>query len=118
MPNPDTAAQVQRLREMAENARAAASLGRLHGLNDTADYKDGRAALFSAAADALEREAGLVADAERLTWLERNPRLVVASTGYLGADNCWCWRDASNSLATHEASSLREAIDAARGGGK
>ena len=57
-------------------------------------------------------------DGERLDWMEQNPRLVVASTGYRGSKDCWCWRDKSAALATHESNTLREAIDAARGGVK
>lgn len=67
--------------------------------------------LIHAAADALEAAEE---DTELLDWYEANPRLVVASTGYLGAKDSWCWRDKSNALSTHEAKTLREAIKAAR----
>jgi hypothetical protein len=79
----DTAAQVQRLREMAEPLKrraqeyarqAAASdnagmtgIARLEAQVGAVSAMD--AAAMLAAADALEREAGLVADAERYRWL-------------------------------------------------
>jgi len=54
MPSPDTAAQVARLREIIDGEQYQES---------------GDRDILSAAADALEREAGLVADAERLTYI-------------------------------------------------
>jgi len=69
----NTAAQVARLREMAGKFKNHADLNRDdalsvrngHVLRMYVEGLDGYASDVSAAADALEREAGLVADAER-----------------------------------------------------
>jgi predicted Zn-dependent peptidase len=73
-----------------------------------------REALIAEKAKSISLEQQLAEERARLDWLEANPRLIVASTGYRGAKDSWCWRDVTDILATHEASTLRDAIDAAR----
>jgi hypothetical protein len=111
----NTAAQVARLREKANNVKASAKACRLKGYYALADEEQSWGELFSAAADALEREAGLVADSERLTWMINESN----SAGGWIADHVW--DDATKLCAVDydEADDVqkwvRAAIDAMRG---
>jgi hypothetical protein len=127
--NPDTAAQVARLREMAEEIRdSEARCLRFAAEADedgnersagayrlTASIQTNRLTALSAAADAMEREAGLVADSERLTWMINESN----SAGGWIADHVW--DDATKLCAVDydEADDVqkwvRAAIDAMRG---
>jgi exonuclease VII small subunit len=51
-------------------------------------------------------------DADRVDYLDKNPRKVVRSTGYQGSTDSWVYRDYHG--ATRDAANLRNAIDAAR----
>ena len=67
----NTAAQVARLRERASRAKASWKACRDEGFFSLADEENSWADLLTAAADALEREAGLVADAERWQYVRQ-----------------------------------------------
>lgn len=63
---------------------------------------------------ALESE--LAAERARLDWLEANARRVAHSTGYGGSPDVWMWRDDTPEKESHDAPSLRAAIDEAMKG--
>jgi hypothetical protein len=75
MPNNDTAAQVERLREKADSAKASAKACRSEGYYALADDEQIWGDVFTAAADALEREARLVADAARYRWIRQDAEI-------------------------------------------
>ncbi len=66
---------------------------------------------------ALAEIARLREDKARLDWLEDNSRSIGRSTGYGGSSDSWVWRDSTRQLASHDAATLRDAIDAVRGDG-
>jgi hypothetical protein len=57
-------------------------------------------------------EAGAMDDGDRIAFLQSNPRLIAFAEGYHGGVGVWTYRD--RHLVTHEAASLRDAIDSAK----